>query len=66
MSYTIETTPELFLITESFGINDDLHIVMSKREVQEFLKSPFAHLITDIQRLQLTRIETMSKKRFLT
>lgn len=64
MSYTIENTEELFLITEHFD-DTDLHIIMSKREVQEKLKSPFAHMITSIRRFELIPREEMSKKYFL-
>lgn len=65
MSYTIETTKELFLVTKHYGENDDLHIIMSKKEVQEELKSPLAHLIIDIQALGISPVKRVSKKYFL-
>lgn len=65
MSYTIETTKELFLVTKHYGENDDLHIIMSKREVQEELKSPLAYLIIDIQAVGIVPVTRVSKKYFL-
>mgnify|MGYP003309315923 CR=1 FL=1 len=64
MSYTIENTNQLFLVTKHFD-DMDLHIIMSKREVQEQLKSAFAHSITSIKKFELTPKEEVSKKYFL-
>ena len=45
MSYTIEVTKELFLVTKQYsGRDDKLHIVMSKKEVQEELKRDFGNI----------------------
>lgn len=65
MSYTLENTKELFLITKHYGENDDLHLIMSKKEVQEELKSQFAHLISDIQEFNIVPKKSVSKKHFL-
>lgn len=64
MSYTVETVKEFFLVVKHYD-DKDLHIVMSKREVQEELKSHSAHLITSIQELTLSPIKNVSKKYFL-
>lgn len=65
MSYTIEVTEELFLVTNHYGRDDELHIIMSKKEVQERLKSDYAYIITDIQKLEIKPIKKVSKKYFL-
>lgn len=39
MSYTLENTKEIFLVTKHYGEDNDLHLIMSKKEVQEELKS---------------------------
>lgn len=65
MSYTTEVTEELFLVTNHYGKDDELHIIMSKKEVQERLKSDYAYIITDIQKLKIEPVEKVSKKYFL-
>jgi hypothetical protein len=62
--YTLENTKELFLVTKSFD-TIELHLVMSKREVQAELKSIDRQWITNIERLKLCEIETMDKKYFV-
>lgn len=65
MSYTTEVTEELFLVTNHYGKGDELHIVMSKKEVQERLKSDYAYIISDIQKLEVKPVKKVSKKYFL-
>jgi hypothetical protein len=65
MSYTIEVTKELFVVTNHYGENNDLHIIMSKKEVQEALKGDYAYIITDITELKINPIKKVSKKYFL-
>ena len=65
MSYTTEVTGELFLVTKHYGRGDELHIIMSKKEVQEALKSDYAYTIADIQKLEIKPVKKVSKKYFL-
>ena len=65
MSYTIEVTKELFLVTKQYsGRDDKLHIVMSKKEVQEELKRDFG-TIEKIEKLVIRPDGYASKKYFL-
>lgn len=65
MSYTLENTKELFLVTYHYEVCSDSHVIMSKREVQEALKSEYAYVIADIQELKITPVKSVSKKYFL-
>lgn len=65
MSYIIKNPNELFIVTKNYGENNISHIIMNKREVQERLKSPFAHLIIDIRKFKIGSFESVSKKYFL-
>lgn len=65
MSYTIEVTKELFLVTKRYSSRDDkLHIVMSKKEVQEELKKEIGN-IEKIEKLVIRPDGYASKKYFL-
>lgn len=64
MSYTIEVTKELFLVTKQYSGRDKLHIVMSKKEVQEELKRDFGN-IEKIEKLVIRPDGYASKKYFL-
>ena len=65
MGYTIEVTKELFLVTKRYsGRDDKLHIVMSKKEVQEELKKDIG-IIEKIEKLVIRPDGYVSKKYFL-
>lgn len=65
MGYTIEVTKELFLVTKRYsGRDDKLHIVMSKKEVQEELKKDIG-IIEKIEKLVIRPDGYASKKYFL-
>jgi hypothetical protein len=65
MSYTTEVTKELFLVTKQYSSREDnLHIVMSKKEVQEELKKDFG-TIAKIEKLAIKLDGKVSKKHFL-
>lgn len=65
MSYTIEVTKELFLVTKQYSRPEDrLHIIMSKKEVQEELKDDNNH-IEKIEKLVVRPDGIVTKKHFL-
>ena len=65
MAYTIEVTKELFLVTKQYSRPDDrLHIIMSKKEVQEELKKDMGN-IEKIEKLVVRPDGKVTKKYFL-
>ena len=65
MSYTIEVTKELFLVTKQYSRPEDrLHIIMSKKEVQEELKKDMGN-IEKIEKLVIRPDGKVTKKYFL-
>lgn len=66
MSYTLETTDELFLVTNQYSDDDILHIVMSKREIQEYIKDDFKRkFVKKIVKLKLDEEKQVTFKYFL-
>lgn len=67
MSYNLKTIQSLCLVTKTYpGTNlSDSLLILSKREVQELIKSAFAFTIKEINKIEITKGETVSKKHFL-
>lgn len=62
MSYTLENTDELFIVEQVYG----LHIVMSKKEIQELLKDDYKRKnIRRISKLKFEEEKPVTLKYFL-
>ena len=55
----------IVLVTYHYEVRSDSHAIMSKREVQEALKSEYAYVIAGIQELKITPVKSLLKKYLL-
>lgn len=63
MSYAIDTTKELFLVTKQ-DTDKTTHIIMSKKEIQQLLKTDNNTTVM-IREIQISVTNEVSKKYFL-